>query len=282
MSKSKYSFYTDLKWKIKMIKIIVSDLDGTLLNEKSKVSDFTLATIKKLIKQGAKFVIATGRHHNDISHLVEKIGGDIFYITSNGARVHQSNGQPFYSENLQSGIISGILALSESYDLHRNIYSDESWYVEKEPSEQILSMHFKSTFYYQIKKFSMINQNDIAKIFFVGEREKLNKLFNQLHEQYGDHISLTFSLNNILEVMAKDVSKGQALQLVLDHYQLAVENTMVFGDGMNDLDMLQLAGHPVLMENAHKDLEREIADHHRAPSHKNDGVAQFLTRYFDN
>ena len=80
--------------------------------------------------------------------------------------------------------------------------------------------------------------------------------------------------------MAKGVSKGHALQLVLDHHELTVDDAMVFGDGMNDLEMLQLAGHPVLMENSHADLKHAIGDCHRAPSHKQDGVARFIENYF--
>jgi hydroxymethylpyrimidine pyrophosphatase-like HAD family hydrolase len=73
----------------------------------------------------------------------------------------------------------------------------------------------------------------------------------KLHQALGDHAYITFSADNCLEVMAPGVSKGHALQLVLDELAIDTADCLAFGDGQNDIELLQTVGHPRVMANAH-------------------------------
>ena len=76
-----------------MYKAVISDLDGTLLNEKGKVSDFTRETVKELIDKGIKFYIATGRNYGLVKAVMDELGITIPLISANGARINDENGK---------------------------------------------------------------------------------------------------------------------------------------------------------------------------------------------
>ena len=70
-----------------MYKVVISDLDGTLLNNQHQVSPHTRKVLKKMVAEGTKFVVATGRHHIDVKAIRNALGLDIYLVTSNGAAV---------------------------------------------------------------------------------------------------------------------------------------------------------------------------------------------------
>lgn len=265
-----------------MIKVVVADLDGTLLDASHRVSNFTQEVVRKLRNQGKIFIIATGRHRQDISPMVRHVGSRIFTITSNGASIHDTEGKLFHRENIKAVVVRKILALTNDYSVHRNVYCGDHWYAEAD-NKRLLALHEESGFYYQLADFSAINHSTVPKIFFLADnrnRAELLEIESVLRQHCGHDINLTFSLDHALEVMAKGVSKAQALQRVLDHQAHKPEETMGFGDGMNDLEMLQLVGHPVLMANAHANLKRSIEQYQLAQANSDDGVAHFLKAYF--
>ena len=262
-----------------MVKIVVSDLDGTLLNEHHSISSFTAETVDNLVTNGTKFVVATGRHRKDVVPMIDGLQSSFFTITSNGARVHDADGRLFFSENLRTDIVHSIIDLGRKYQVHINVYKGDSWLVEQ-PNASLACMHDTSKFFYEQVDLADIEPTEVAKIFFIGERAVLDQLNAELESLYDGDIGLTFSLDNTLELMAKGVSKGKALQLVLDHKSLNASQAMGFGDGMNDLEMLKLVDHPVLMENAHDDLKLAVENHNLAQSNRADGVAHYLNQYF--
>ena len=96
-----------------MYKAIVSDLDGTLLNENHKVSPYTRETIKLLLKKGIKFYIATGRSYLGAKEVMEEIGLKIPLITSNGTRILDESGAEIYVNNLARKYVEKLIAMTD-------------------------------------------------------------------------------------------------------------------------------------------------------------------------
>lgn len=261
-----------------MIKVVISDLDGTLLTANHNISQRTHDTIKTLIADGIKFIIATGRHHSDVAPIVESLGGNIFYITSNGARVHDQNGNLFHSESIGADIVEDLIGLSRNYDVHCNIYDGDDWYVET-PEEKLLGMHPESNFIYQQVNFFDLEHKDVSKVFFLGDHNTLQKLQTHIHQQHQEKVSSTFSATYLLEVMTQGVNKGNTLQKVLDYKNIDPQHAIAFGDGLNDFEMLRLVKHGVVMRNAHAQLKEKLVQFHEAPTNTEDGVAVFLKNY---
>ena len=91
------------------VKIVASDLDGTLLAPNHQLSDFTKQTLTKLHGQGYTFIFATGRHHVDVAGIRKQTGIPAYMITSNGARVHDQDDNLMYAKNIPAELVQSVV-----------------------------------------------------------------------------------------------------------------------------------------------------------------------------
>lgn len=258
-----------------MLKLVVTDLDGTLLDQHHQIPLICKQALQAVDALGIQVMLATGRHFNDVVALAQQLDIDTCLITSNGARVHNQAGELLYENHIPVSLALQVLAISTGFEVHRNIYQGENWWVEA-PNEPLLAIHHSSQFSYQLTDFTGLNPEGIDKFYFHAEHNQLLPLEIELKALLGDELSITFTTENYLEVMNKGVSKGQTLQAVLQRRGIEPSEVMAFGDGFNDIDMLQLVGEPVVMQNAHSDIKQLLKDAMIAPSNSENGVALHL------
>lgn len=269
-----------------MYPVVVSDLDGTLLNQHHELTPRTKEVIHRLSAEGIKFVFATGRHHLDVEKLRSQLGIEMFTITSNGARVHNPEGEAIICHDLVPEVVTSLVKISRKYtDLAlANVYRDNEWYVEQE-NEELLQFNKDSGFGYIVQDLDTINTEAVTKIFFIshsGEHEDLVALEKEILETFGDQVSMAFSLPHCLEVMAPGVTKGRALEEVMKLKGLELKDAIAFGDGMNDLEMLSVAGKGLVMGNAHERLRSLLPEHEVIGECHDDAVAQYLENQYSN
>lgn len=260
-----------------MYKVIVSDLDGTLLTPAHVVSEQTKTTIHKLLKQDKKFIIATGRHNIDVEAIRKTIDAEIYLITSNGARVHNNKGKLIYSKNVATEIAQAITEMNFANTIQANIFRDDEWFVN-EPKPEMLQFSQDSTFAYQVTDLVSLEKTGIAKFFFCGPHEDLVTLATQINAKYSSQLNVSFSLPECLEVMDIKVNKAEALSEVLKIKGFDMSETIAFGDGMNDLEMLQTAGKGLIMANASAMLKAALPDLEMIASSADDGVAHYIEK----
>ena len=259
---------------------IVCDLDGTLLNAEHRLAEETKEIIKKVKDTGRKIFIATGRHHNDAMKIKKQLGLDSYLISSNGARIHDENNREIYERNLDLDIVKFILDTKCNLNVLRHIYTDEKWYVEEEKDEY-RTFHQESGFLYEVKDFSTILGEKIIKIFFVSEdQEELLRLEKYFEKELGEKISITLSGPECLELMAKNVTKGEAIKNIMSKLNIDLENTMAFGDGLNDYEMLKEVGKGLLMGNSAQRLKEKLPNNEIIGKNTENGVAKYLKKIF--
>ncbi len=261
------------------IKLVVSDLDGTLLNSQHQLTDKTIETVQRLVKDGFQFMLATGRHYQDVHVIAQQLGVEMGLITSNGARVHGQCGTLLYESQMPSNLVEQVLDISKNFAVHRNLYQQDYWLVE-EPHDVLLSIHHASGFKYQLCDFSDIDLNYIDKIYFTAEHDVLVELETALKNILANQLYITFTSPQYLEVMNLGVSKAKALEFIEQQRGIELNQIMAFGDGMNDKEMLKLAGHGVVMDNACQKVKGFLADLPRAASNDEEGVASYLHEQF--
>lgn len=260
-----------------MYKVVVSDLDGTLLNSAHQISGRTRDTLHELVQQGVTFVMATGRHYVDVRQIRALLGLDIYLITSNGAVVHDSEDRLIFNQTLPEATARELVMLERDPSLHLNVYYGDEWLVEEE-MPWLLEFHKDSSFSYTKTDFASHPLDRVNKVFYTGDHEKLLVIERLLNERYGDRLNVTFSLPDCLEVMEGSVNKGSALKAVLARCGLRLEDAVAFGDGMNDVEMLSMVGRGVIMGNAHDRLVKALPGYPRALTADEDGVADYLER----
>lgn len=260
-------------------KIIASDLDGTLLSSNSQLSAFTKATLSTLHQQGLTFVFSTGRHHIDVADIRDSAGIPAYMITSNGARVHDQQGNLIYSENIPSHLVNKIVDVVKSDpSIYINIFQHDKWLIDRE-NERLKQYHQDSPFSYQLCDVTSLPANDVAKIFFVHQdkdHEHLSMIENKLIALLGEQVNIAFSTPWCLEVMPKGVSKGDALNMVAQSMSLNLSNCIAFGDGMNDVEMLSMVGKGLVMGSAHHRVMENLPNNEVIGHCDEDAVAHYL------
>ena len=263
------------------IKVVVSDLDGTLLNPNHVVSEYTKKTIRKLTDSGVHFMIATGRHHVDAERIKKSIGIEAYLVTGNGSVVKDPTGKTIYQALIDESIAKKILEIDVAAGVFKNIYQGDHWMIE-EIDDVFKDYYAKGEFEYKQVLFKDYYDQPISKIFFTSlTSDKLKPLAIQIERTFGDFVDVTFSIPECLEIMPKGVNKGQAILETIPNFMARAEEVIAFGDGLNDLEMLSVVGRGYIMGNADQTLKEKLPKHEVIESNAQDGVAQKLKALFD-
>lgn len=261
---------------------VVSDMDGTLLNSHHTIGEFTYNTLEKLSERQVDIVLATGRPYADVSTILKRLNiNNITMITSNGAEVHNAGGELLYSNYLPEDIAWQIM--QESFDQQNiclNTYQDEEWFINVDvPS--LAKYHQDSGFSYKVVDFSKHHARNTQKVFFIGRSlEHLLPLEKQLKDKYGELVSIIYSTPQCLEVMNKNVSKATALSDLIDNRDYELEDCIAFGDGLNDLEMLEVVGKGCTMGNSDIRLIEQLPELENIGFNSNESVASYLRAIF--
>lgn len=261
---------------------VISDLDGTLLNANHMIGQFTIETLEKLAKHNIDIILATGRNYIDVSSILTKINTNhAVMITSNGARVHNLQGERLLANNVPEQIALEIMQLPfDQENVCFNTYQDDGWFINKDVP-QLSKFHQDSGFQYQVVDFKKHHASGVEKLFFIGRTpQDLLAIEHQLENQFHDQITLTYSLPNCLEIMNKNVSKATALLEVLAKRDYGVEQCIAFGDGMNDLEVLSIVKKGCIMHNADQRLKSHLPQLEQIGSNQHEAVASYLRAIF--
>ena len=262
-----------------MFKAVISDLDGTLLNASHQLSPLTLSTLRTLNDRGVRIILASGRHMIDMRGIREVLGFDCELITSNGALVADAADQTLFQRTLAGELADDLLAHHGRGDFDINVYLKDGWYVQREQPEELV-YHKESGFSYVVTELTQLDRNAIHKVFFKGATETLRQLERTL-DPHRERASLVWTREDSFEVMADGVNKGAAAKATLARVGLSLEDAVAFGDGMNDLEMLEMVGRGYVMTNAMPELKRRLPFNPRADHCNDDGVARCLIELFD-
>lgn len=263
-------------------RIVASDLDGTLLAPNHHLSAFAKQTLKDLHQKGYTFIFATGRHHIDVAGIREIAGIPAYMITSNGARVHDQNNVEMYSKNVPSHLVQAIIDLvKDAPDVYVHIYRDDEWLLNREDNV-LRDYHEESGFKYQLFDVHAAPTEGVAKVFFSNEtkdHEQLVKYEALINQHFGSQVNVAFSTPWCLEVMCAGVSKGAALQAVAESMGLTLEHCLAFGDGMNDVEMLSMAGKGLVMGSSHQKVFRALPHNEVIGTNADDAVPHYLQEH---
>lgn len=270
------------------IKMIAFDLDGTILTTDKRLTERTRRALEQAVEKGIHIIPATGRPMSGIPKEIIDFPGIRYIVSSNGARVlDMKNRDVLYEETLPVEKAGEILDIFEKYDTLREIYYDGIGYADRGRLEQIEKYQKDPAMQRYIcttrrpvestrVKFETENRGlDKIQALFVSQEDKL-EAWESIESQVGD-VEVTGALSNNIEVNAKGIHKGAALQFLGEMLGLSMDEVITFGDGSNDIKMLEMAGTGVAMANSVQNV-LDIADI-TAMSNDEDGVARIIEQY---
>lgn len=283
-----------------MIKLIASDMDGTLLNEKMEVSSRNIQAIKEAEKNGIEFLIATGRGLSEAKPFLKNHVHPGF-ITLNGAEVFDAKGDLISSNPLSREAQKQVIEVFNKYNVYFEVITDKGIFSNDREARvtnlaNLLVKLNPGTSYKQALKdtqervkmmpmnfvdnYDHILDNDsyqIMKLIAFNEHQHrvLAPLKKEITKKIKDVVPTSSSPNNV-EVNSIDAQKGIALLQYAENKNILPEEIMAIGDNLNDYSMIKDAGVGVAMANAIPAI-KEIAQI-ETDSNSNDGVAQIIEK----
>lgn len=255
-----------------MIKLIASDVDGTLVGDGGGNLDKRIVNmIKAAHDKGIHFVIASGRQWVSIENVFEEVKDKIFYISDNGAYIGINGRSLFINKMDEHTAKDLILDIRKNKDLIAIVADESSYYIEENKEDLInwIRDGYKS----RIKLVDdLSNVKDIIKI--SAYSENIYGKADDIIEKYSDKLLLNYAGKMWLDCTTKGVSKGNALKKLQKAFDITEHETMVFGDQDNDVEMFKVAYYSFAVKNAApvaKEAARFMAD-----SNENLGVLKIV------
>ncbi|MBN1469350.1 MAG: HAD family phosphatase [Fusobacteriaceae bacterium] len=255
---------------------IVLDLDGTLLSSNETILDETRETLYKLKEKGIKIIIATGRTFTSLKPYKDMLGLATPIVCFNGAKLVDKNENTIFETPVKGEIAIECIKIAKEMGIHINFYQNEVWYVEKATPEAE-SYRKMSGLDYELRKIEEFKNYHMTKLLFIGEHSILCDLNEKIKEKFPIEVHRAFSKRHYLEIMDKTVNKGETLLKLFEMEGINKKNVIAFGDGWNDLEMLQLVGEGVAMGNADEELKKVVG--RSCDTNDNNGISKYLAKY---
>jgi Cof subfamily protein (haloacid dehalogenase superfamily) len=271
-----------------MIRLIALDIDGTLLDSNGTLPQENIAAIASAMEAGVDVVLATGRRYEFARSIFEQLPPPLTLILSNGAIVKTHDGETLIRHLLPRAAARDTLARAPEhrpsaavlFDRAREgqiVYERVDWDHPRHGRFFRMSRPFIS----EIAPLEDALTEDPIQVMFTGGCEEMRSLFNTLaNTDDGFSVALTEYVHrdfSLVDVTSVDATKGRALAWRAEQLGVARDEVMAIGDNFNDAEMLEFAGHPVVMGNAVEGL-RSRGWH--VTGHQDEaGVAQAIERF---
>jgi len=265
---------------MKDIKLIVTDMDGTFLNSDHEMSPDFAAMYQELKKRDIMFVPASGRQMQGITKYFGDIESEIGFIAENGGYIIYKN-QELFADKMENDLVVEIIKAVRKIPNARAVLSaKKKAYYETDDQKFI---EFFSQYYtknQKVEDLTEIIDDSTFKIaiYHPDGSEKNLYPFLKKFEEY--NLDIVISGKHWLDVMNKNINKGIALKKLQQSLNILPEQTMAFGDYMNDIEMLKNSKYSYAMANAHPSVKETAS--YAASSNDNFGVLQIVRDYLDN
>lgn len=268
-----------------MIKYMIAcDLDGTLLDGSSNLTAETIAYLKDLSKQGHKIVISTGRPFRGCYHYYQALDLDTPIITDNGGSIENPKDPHFKKITLKipKRIVDKLFTYAEPFTRTAFYSVDNGLYVYKPTDRLNWLYHETSETFFVDGPFTQPDHPEPSGLMYIIDVAYKTQfeafILNEcegllLYRDWGSDAK-----NAIFEIYQTRTSKGEAVEFVRQFYGFEPEQVIAFGDGLNDLDMIELVHHGVAMING-VDVVKAKANAITSEPNTHDGVIRYLKQY---
>lgn len=237
------------------IKLVATDIDGTIVKWDTRVSDGVKNCVKKLQENGVKVVLVTGRMHCATKHLRDELGLNSPVVSYQGGLIKDSDGKTLYQENLDSGCAKEIIDWAHQNDVHLNLYIDDKLYVEKD--DDCVKRYTDGKFVpYTVCPFESLKIENVNKILAIdyGNAERVTGWVSELQDKFPE-LYIVKSTPFFCEIGSSMAKKSLGVEFLAKHWNLSQDEILTIGDQNNDIELLKAGGVKVAMGNATPELK---------------------------
>lgn len=261
--------------------MIVLDLDGTLLNNKGKVSEKSRKYLKRLKDMGYIIVIATGRIYESINCAIDGFDFVNYVITDTGATCYDvCNDNTIFNNPIELEIAKKFKKFYNNNCVFIDICDKHTIYKYSDIYEDCYFFDTSKDWDYIFNNCKEISHISIS----MKTNEQVMEVYNKIKEDIPElDINImqdSFSDRKWIETIKKGCTKYTAISQLANHLNINNDEIIAFGDGLNDIDMIKNCGIGVALSNA-LPLVKESANFITTYNHENDGVIEFLKEYLN-
>ena len=264
------------------IRLIISDMDGTLLNKKQQLSSETINTLKQVQQQGIGVVLASGRGLKDLLYFSKQLELDNYplsgYITLNGLELYDSKKKNIVKhQRLTYKDVLIFNEISMTYEIPLILFYETNSYLLN--SNSINKTYLVDTSCLEksnLEQIKSLDENKLLKIVLCAHEDSIEKMLKSLDKKIFETYEISKVEKQWVEINPKGIHKGLGGLDYLKYYHITKEEIVVFGNGENDISMLSQTKNSVAVENA-QDLVKKQANY-LCQSNLDDGVAKFIRK----
>ena len=263
------------------IKLIVTDIDGTLLTSAHRLSARTEAALHAARARNVEIVLATGKTRNSALDLYDRLGFKTPGVFVQGLVLCNAEGEIYHQTTLDPAICRDVLSYAKTQGHQLSAYHGNTIFVPElnEYAERLMQFHEPQP--QAVGDLSdLVDRLSLNKMHWFGTPEEIRTIKAEVEGVLAGRAQLVMPNYEILEVLPLGASKGAGVKQLLADMNIDPRHVLALGDGENDIEMLELAGVGVAMDNAMPRL-KSVANHITA-SNDDDGVAQAIEQFVLN
>lgn len=257
------------------IRLLVSDVDGTLVDRDKRLTDATIAAVRRLEAAGIGFTIISARPRSGLLPLIDALGLDAPVAAFNGGIVFRRSGEVIAHHRIDPAVARGIWDAAGDAAVDRWVFADDRWYASTDRGAHVEPERVASD-------QAPVVTGDFAdlltradKITFVSDDEPLLRgLHDRIAPRFGAAATVVQSQPYYLDVTAREANKGNGIAGLADAFGVSLADTAAIGDQANDVAMLTRAGLAIVMGNAPDAVKAHAAAITRG--NDRDGVAHAI------
>lgn len=263
-----------------MIKLIATDIDGTLLKLDFTFNHAVIDCIKKLRQQGVKISLVTGRMHQCTNFIADELGlSDMPVVSYQGGLVVQG-GKVLYEKNLNPQYAREIINWAKAKNIHVNLYMNDELYVEHD-DEAIRRYTDERKCNFHVVNFDDVKLDRVNKMLLIDfqNAQAVTEYQKYLASKYED-LHIVKSTPYFCEICNQEATKKDAVEFLKKYWNLKDDEVLTIGDQNNDISLLQAGGISVAMGNGTEEL-KAVADY-VTDTVDNDGFVKAVERFIYN
>ncbi|MDR6225125.1 HAD family hydrolase [Desmospora profundinema] len=229
-----------------MVKLIVTDLDGTLLDEEKLVREEDRKTLMEAVRDGSQLCLASGRMQAELEQVMDVIGIPAHGVSQNGAFVRTREGEPLVKHVFTPDLAVALFEETQGEDLFMLVCLEHQLLSHRRVgmAELVESRLFSSVRLMPELGSALLRQEVMpCKFSYFGEMERIEKLKSRLERRFGEEVDLFISDRDCLDVMPRGISKGRGLQVLVERLGISREQVLTIGDAFNDVSMFESFPH---------------------------------------
>lgn len=259
--------------------MLVSDLDGTILDNHHQLSEPNKQAVQQVLDQGIKFVLCSGRSPVALAHFLKQMKATSDYIVGfNGCVIKDvATGQNLYEKKMDKALIHELIEEISQFDVTIGVYVADDMIHAQRPAEIVGGVDdggpVKITIHPELKASVVA---DVYKIILMAPRPALDEVYAHMKDKVVGKCGMVFTNTTLLEFLPLGGNKGEALKILAQRLQIPLSQVVSCGDNYNDLELIETAGLGIAVANGVEPL-KAVANRVTKNDNNNHAFAEIVT-----